>query len=95
MQIGAVTQMAAPILFIQIAETRLYRLQLRQDNGGGSVVLEEHAVVDGHIGGAFLLEYLPLVGEDYGAVYTVLRRLEELGQRAVLGVVFTRLDLQR
>lgn len=88
-------ELAAPV-FTQITCPELHRIQLRQDNGvGGGVVLEKHAVVDGHVGGTLLLEDLTLVGEYYGAVDAVFSGFKEFGQRAMLSIVFARLELQR
>lgn len=52
-----------------------------------SPVLQEHAIVDGHIGDTSFLEYFTLVGEYNRTVDTVIRGFKKLGECAVPGVV--------
>ena len=51
-------------------KTTLHHFQFRKDDRSVvfGVVLEKHAVIDGHVCDAFLLIHLPLVGENNGAV---------------------------
>ena len=56
--------------------------------------MKKHAIVNGKIGYAFLLENLPSIGENDCTFNSVVWRFKETGERAVLCIVLSGFYLQ-
>jgi len=59
------------------------------------LVMKEHTIIDGEVGYAFLLEYLPLIRKNYRTFNTIIWRFEEIGESTALSVVLSGFNLQR